>query len=234
MSRDGSLVAAARLKKPGVPGRTVAIATYFMPERRWTEYAQGQFAGVVAISPDGSKLAFSTSRQEVEDKGDDHLHIVDLKTGRESIGPQVSAFSRIFASWSSDGHRLAYGFDYGIRIWDTDTGKTSKIADGVFPVWSPSGEWIAYLQGDPTEHGGSRCMEVRPDGTGETTLVQLPKERGFVEPPVWSPDSNAILLNELSDFDKGLVDVQMLDVKTLELKRVFKDVLPVLGWAAAK
>jgi Tol biopolymer transport system component len=233
ISRDGSLVATVRLKTGGYP-RQVAIATYSIPEKKWTEYAEGEFAGAVAVTPDGSKLAFSASRQRVGGSGDDHLHIIDLRTGRESIGPQVPSFSQVFVSWSPDSRRLAYSFNFEIRVWDTDTSKTSKIADGALPAWSPSGEWIAYLQGASDDRSGTRCMEVHPDGSGEIALVQPHKERGFVEPPVWSPDSNAILLNELVNFDKATVDVHMLDLKTHRLKTVFKDNLPVVGWAEAR
>jgi Tol biopolymer transport system component len=120
-----------------------------------------------------------------------------------------------------------------VRVWDTETGKISKIADGALAVWSPSGEWIAYLQGASGDGGGTRCMAVHPDGAGETTLVQLPKEHGFVMPPVWSPDSNTILLNELVNED-GAVDIYMLDFKTHKLKTVFRKTLPVMGWAEAK
>jgi Tol biopolymer transport system component len=233
ISRDGNLIGAARLKVGGYP-RQVAIATYSISKKKWTEFAEGQLAGALALSPDGSKLAFSASQQTVEGGGDNHLHVIDLKSGKESVGPEVPGFSQVFASWSPDARWLAYNFNHEIRVWKTDIGKISKIADGALPAWSPSGEWIAYLQGTTDDQSGTRCTEVRPDGTGETTLVQLPKERGFVGPPVWSPDSNAILLNELADFDKATVNIHLLDLKTLKLKTIFRDKLPVLGWVEAK
>lgn len=236
ISRDGKVVAAARLKVGGYP-RRVAIATYSIVERKWTEYAEGEFAGAVAISPDGSKLAFSSSRPWPEGSGDNHLHIIDLKTGKDTLGPEVPGFWRDTASWSPDSRRLAYNFNFEVRVWDADTGKVTKLADGGAVSWSPSGEWIAYFDSPPYERS-TTCVIIHPDGSGRKTLFQFPRDGKFqrflVDAPVWSPDSKTIVLNELDDVDKGTVDIHLLDVSTLKLKTVFKDVLPVEGWAEAK
>ena len=143
---------------------------------------------------------------------------------------------------------MAYSFRGEIRIWDSDTGKVSKIADGDAPAWSPSGEWIAYLQGtwDPLtnrivfEPGrwAPRCIAVRPDGSGKKTLIELRhtknSSRVLVEPPVWSPDSRSILLNELADVDRNTVSIHLLDLQTLKLKTIFRNTIHVAGWAAAE
>jgi len=250
ISRDGKMVAYAGLRRGG-PGRRVAISTYSVIDGKRTVYAEGDYAGAVAISPDASKLAFSAAKKEEHGDGDNHLHIIDLKTGQETLGPEVPTYAWVIASWSPDSRRLAYDFEDEVRVWDTDTGKISTVADGGAPSWSPSGEWIAYYPGyldpfmpflhdKPVYRRGdwaARLLVVHPDGSGGKTLFAIPDfadkrrtPRGFIEAPVWSPDSQTILINEPTGSMKGTVNIHMLDLKTLKLKTIFKDTTDVLGW----
>lgn len=247
VSNDGKVVAYARLKA-GKPERVVAISTYSAETDKHTDYAEGEYSGSIAISPDASKLAFSASRQREDGPGDNHLHIIDLKTGQQTLGPEISQSWPAYISWSPDSHSLTYSSSGEIRVWNSDTGKVLKIADGDLPVWSPSGEWIAYLQGTWDNMLGRvvftawawapRCFVVHPNGTGEKLLIDLPHKKNFPRilsgPPVWSPDSSTILLNEAANVDTATVNVHSLDLKTHELKTVFKDSVRVLGWAKAK
>jgi Tol biopolymer transport system component len=248
ISRNGKVIAYARLKA-SLPQRIVAISTYSTMTNEVKSYSEGEYSGAVAISQDAARLAFSASRRRVEGSGDDHLHIIDLRTGQETLGPDVPSFTSVFVSWSPDSRRLVYGFEGEIRVWDSVSGEISKIADGDAPAWSPSGEWIAYLEGIPdrtsslalgrtiyqTNRWGSRCLIVHPDGSGKNSLSELPHKKNFprflVEAPVWSPDSKMILLNELADVDKWTMNIHRLNIKTLTLKTVFRDTMPVLGWA---
>lgn len=231
ISRDGKVIAYARLKA-AQPQRIVAISTYSALEDKHADYSEGEYAGAVAISPDASKLAYVAGGRDETHR----IHIIDLATKRETIGPEAGYLSRPGASWSPDSRRLAYNFNREIRIWDADTDKIAKVAVGGVPAWAPSGEWIAYFDSFPYERS-TRCMIVHPDGTGEKTLFNFPKkrfQRFLVEAPLWSPDSKTILLNELADVDTGTVDIHLLDLQTLKLKTVVKDTLRVLGWAEAQ
>jgi Tol biopolymer transport system component len=255
ISRDGKMVAYAGLRRGG-PRRRVAISTYSVIDGKRTVYAEGDYAGAVAISPDASKLAFSAAKKEEHGEGDNHLHIIDLKTGQETLGPEVPTYAWVIASWSPDSRHLAYDFRGEVRVWDADTGKVTKIADGGgAPSWSPSGEWIAYYRGvvDPEASRilkrpiyvrgdwAARLLVVHPDGSGGKTLFAIPDfadkrrtPRGFIEAPVWSPDSQTILINEPTGSMEGTVDIQKLDLKTLKLKTIFKDTTDVLGWGEGR
>ncbi len=247
ISRDGKTIAYARVKSIE-HGRVVAISTYSVTTDKHTDYSEGECSGSVAISPDASRLAFPPARPMMGVGDDNSLHIIDLKTGRETLGPEVSRSNwPVFISWSPDSRRLAYSVTGKIRVWDSDTGKVSEIAEGDVPAWSPSGEWIVYLQGTweaalnrvVFEPGrwGRRCLVVHPDGTGGKTLIDLPQTKKFaailVEPPVWSPDSSSILLNEMWNVDTGTANVLIFDLKTMKLRTEFHDSLRVIGWAEA-
>jgi Tol biopolymer transport system component len=246
-SQDGKVIAYARVRIGG-PQRVVAISTYSATTDKHTDYSEGEYSGSVAISRDGSRLAFSAAQQRQGGPGDNHLHIINLMTGEKMLGPEVSPGWPVFASWSPDSRRLAYGVKGEIRIWDSDTGKVSKIADGDLPAWSPSGDWIAYLQGirEPElkrvvfspGQWAPRCLLVRSDGTGSKLLIDLAGRkkfpRFFVNPPVWSPDSKSILFNEQGSSDTGGVDVHLVDIKTLKMRTIFKNSMSILGWAEVK
>jgi hypothetical protein len=80
---DGQQVAAARLR--GSNPRRVSISVYSIPEKKWTDYVVGTYAGSIAISPDGLKLAFpgQCTQRPVR------IHVLNRSTGEETLGPDV-------------------------------------------------------------------------------------------------------------------------------------------------
>src|SRR5260370_1750552 len=230
---DGRIVASARVKADD-PWR-VAIATYSVPEKKWTEYVEGEYEYGVAISPDGRKLAYMDEMKDTNPNLVRHVHINNLKTGEQSTGPEIPwcghwpyTFS-VGLSWSPQSNRLAYS-GHPIEVWDMDRNTHWEVADGEMPAWSPDGELIAYRDSE-TDERTSPVGIVHPDGSGDRILVTLPRENAFVERLVWSPDSKTLLLNRLRDEEGGTVDIQFLDLATLKLKTRFKGVPPVQAWA---
>jgi Tol biopolymer transport system component len=240
ISSDGKLVAYARLKYGGSP-RRVAIATYSLPDQKVKEYAEGVYYGSVALSPDNAKLAVIPS----EGNGVVNVSIIDLKSGQTSLGPQLPSGAHAVLSWSPDSTRIAYDFypfdfhrtgsasfdfSHEIRVWDSGSGKSWKIGEGAGPAWSPDGQWIVYLSSSRAS-----CMMVHPDGTGMKVLIKSSRsglrreERNFLAPPVWSPDSSQLLLNETAD-EEAHINVSLLDLRTLEIKMLFKKKVWVFAW----
>jgi Tol biopolymer transport system component len=226
---DGQQVAAARLR--GGNPRRVSISVYSIPEKKWTDYVVGIYAGSIAISQDGSKLAFpgQCSQQPVR------IHVLNRSTGEETLGPDMADCAAVL-SWSPDAKQLvveAGTFDVRIKIWDLRSNAVKTLGPGAAPAWSPSGEWIAYFHGD-----GVRV--VHPDGTGGRMIIKLGhagfiirRQLEFRELPVWSPDSAHLLLNVLMTEDYGM-DVLIVDFPSGKKRTVFKDVAPIIGWAGAR
>jgi Tol biopolymer transport system component len=245
LSRDGMVIAYARVVLSQYP-RVVTVSTYSRKTDKHMDYASGTFSGSIAISPDASKLEYGGHTSEGRFPADNHLHIVDLRSGEQSLGPEIVVSGwRVFASWSPDLERLAFSDSGEIRVWDAKSGKVWKVADGDLPVWSPSGEWIAYLPGawEPDlkrivfnpGHWGPQCWLVHPDGTERKKLIDWTQSkrspRFFSGAPVWSPDSRTILLNEMDNLEKMTVTVHAVDVSTAKVRTLFRHSYHVLAWA---
>lgn len=68
------------------------------------------------------------------------------------------------------------------------------------PVWSPDGEWIAFVT---WSSDGGKLYKIRKDGSG---LTQLNQEAGVFQDPVWSNDGSKILTikGNVEDFKNAL------------------------------
>jgi dipeptidyl aminopeptidase/acylaminoacyl peptidase len=259
LSADGNLVASARYADfastvpRALPLLTVGI--YSMIEKRWRDYPSLKIqGGSVAISPDGSRLAYVT-RSTAE--APPRIQFLDLKTGAVTIGPE-SMKNNGHITWSPDGRRIAFDRETEIKtsadgklisppmaifVFDVETGIISKIADGLSPIWSPSGEWIAFYDYWPDRDNvkkgwypanDNHVSVIHPDGTGHRVLVAFKPDESLSVPSVWSTDSESILVNKSHDPDKGTMDIYLLDLTTLKLTKKFKNAPPVFAWAAAR
>ena len=96
-------------------------------------------------SPDGKKIAWGDEKY--------HLMVTDVATGKSSQVDQ--ARWEINASeWSPDSRFLAYDAALEnqfsqVRIWDSQSGKTTAVTDPMFnsysPTWDPKGKYLYFL-----------------------------------------------------------------------------------------
>jgi dipeptidyl aminopeptidase/acylaminoacyl peptidase len=248
ISADGRVVASARMipdnsleSKP-----TFIVGTYDLAANRWTDYDELEIkGGSVAISPDGSKLACSDMAS-----GPSLLHILDLRTGKISVGPETTKDAG-FLTWSPDNRHIAFNKDLQrgadgapisllpeIYVLNIEDGTVSKIAEGTAPSWSPSGEWIAFSDYSAFRNGkyadtAYRLSLVHPNGTGTVELLKRGKD--LFLPAVWSPDSKDLLIQRPQEDEVNpKVNVYMLDLATLNLTAKFRKTPEVYGWATTR
>lgn len=160
--------------------------------------ASAGYDGDPAWSPDGSRLAFTSSRAN----GALDIFVLELATGAlrqltqadPAAGTPGSGNAARSPTWSPDGTQIAYSVQAGgeSQLWvmsSTGAGKrqltSGAEANDHEPAWSPDGSVIAFarLFRQPQQ---SLVMTVRPDGTGLTNIGG----RGvFVTAtPAYSPD----------------------------------------------
>jgi Tol biopolymer transport system component len=264
ISADGSIIGCVRrIPGSGSSDERRIVSTYSVKDEKLTDYLEiTGFWGSSAIAPDGTEMAYVTS-DPLPDSFGVHLslRLLDFKTGKvRSFNNPSGSVEEI--SWSPDSRRIAFdmgsprdrGVDFyrseirTINMIDVESGKISSIGVGGTPSWSPSGEWIAYVGYVPTNRADAQQwsfyngryyanddFELRltnTAGTHSRRLMRLHSGPNFK--PVWSPDSQTILFNEMRDPDRGMIDIYMLDVVTGKRTKKFKNVGPVFAWVAAK
>lgn len=233
LSPDGDAVAWGLLQAAPT-GDTPAVFTLglFNKSRGWS--TQGAFAdiGAAAFSPDGGRIAFAAERRETRS-----VIIFELATGQMVEVPGTSTVAkRARLSWSPDGKSLAvqvYQRDHNeIAVISLANTTLKTIGSGIDPVWSPSGELVAFSSEDRQKlfvaaADGSELREVR------NLSGRIFGHRMFVYGVVWAPNSKQLLLNEMKG-DGPSTDVMLLDLATGKTKRKIRNGLPVFGWVNSR
>lgn len=207
-----------------------AVAVYSRSERQWRTYGDFTQVNVSVVSPDHSKVAFLA--EEVNGENRESLLLLDIATRQIA---KLAAIPAGTLNWSPDGKKLALDVYRGeknpmIEVFDIPSQETRSLEEGSFPAWSPSGEWIAYV--DPSRE---KIHLVHPNGTGDHVVNDVGGRvlgyRYFGLQPVWSPDSTKLLLNEYKG-DGDTHDVVLLDIKSGTITTKSHNGYPVLGWAS--
>lgn len=105
---------------------------------------------------------------------------------------------------SPNGKQLAFTALDEVYLVDLPNGEPKKLVNlnetQAEPVWSPNGEWIAFVTWQPE---GGRIYKVRPNGRN---LTQLNKTKAVYQNPAWSNDGNKIVLikGQAEDFREAL------------------------------
>jgi dipeptidyl aminopeptidase/acylaminoacyl peptidase len=184
--------------------------------------------GRPTVSPDGATVAIIQPDQTGAnriwlapiDGGEAEILDVDLDLSEDSNpnGPQ----------WSPDGAQLAvtapHPADGRSAIWViTISTKLARVlveheAEDSSPIWSPDGEWVAFLS---RRYGRTATSAIRSDGLG-VPLQLSHAPRGFDDHSLtWSRDSAKVAFaREAVDGDKQGDHIHTVEVKTGATKQV--------------
>jgi Tol biopolymer transport system component len=148
----------------------------------------GGNANSLAISPDGSKIAYVTNSTV---RSPFSLRVADMHgTGKEVAFPGTSHTCSVASpSWSPDSDWIAFslcvdkgGFndEFGIWVVRPDGSDLHRIAaNGNSPAWSPDGEWIAFVTskiGSRTAGELTAVAKVHPDGSSLELMTPYTSE----------------------------------------------------------
>ncbi len=171
--------------------------------------------GDPVVSPDGRRLAFSSSRT-----GNREIYVADATTGRLR---RVTASPRLVdqkPAWSPDGRRIAWqagapGQPADVFVMRADGGKKRRLVSGpshdIDPAWSPDGTRIAFAS---NRNGGFDLWAVPRAGGEPELLLDAP---GAARAPAWSPDGTRLAYSEAGE---GATSIWILRLGTPEPSRV--------------
>lgn len=148
------------------------------------------FATAPSLSPDGSRISFTTDRDffinftdfsEVYVMNIDGSNPVDLSNHDTAIDE--------FPEWSPDGRRIAFHTDrdgnFEIYVVESDGSNfvnlTNHEGDDFLPAWSPDGSRIAM---QTNRDGNAELYSINVDGTG---ILRLTNHEAVDAFPAWRP-----------------------------------------------
>ena len=159
-------------------------------------------------SPDGTKLAFVATRNDVFPPSP-NIYVMDPSRTDQSINAatQVTHYASGNVplgdlAWSPDGSKIAFAWGIAAAgnqpLWITESNGSQEkpvalATQGGWPTWSPDGAKIAYSF-------SNQVYVKNGDGSGSAT----PLSGGAGREPKWSPDGSRIAMGTVGHPFEGL------------------------------
>ncbi len=175
-------------------------------------------------SPDGKRIAFVSDRA-----GNDDIYVMNADgTAVQRLTDDSAERSEL--QWSPDGRRVlfthwedqnndgAYGSEDRLDIYIVNadgtglTNLTGQFGYAFAPIWSTTGEHIAFCVGFCSEEG---LYVMNAEGAGARLLLRDSPQVMYY-PKQWSPDGGSILVHLIQrGLDIGLVNADGTDLRNL-------------------
>jgi dipeptidyl aminopeptidase/acylaminoacyl peptidase len=133
----------------------------------------------VRVSPDGAKVAYTTSDNDIMIDGRRHsIHLIDVVSGDDTLLADEASSPR----WSPDGRAIAYAIDNAhgrchVMIAKLDDRRAHQIADVAGSpsamVWSADGETLAFTMFVPEPAPLASAPVAKPKGATWAAAPQV-------------------------------------------------------------
>src|SRR5271170_2033494 len=183
---------------------------------------QGSVSLSPRISPDGSRLAFSSLTKT---GWDIMMYSIDLN--RLVSFPRFGG-TNLSPAWSPDGTKLALSSSRGgsseIYICDASGGNLHRMTTGkgpdVSPVWNrKTGAQIAFVSGST---GLPQIYTMEADGTNQQRMT----DQGYAVSPGWSPNGQFLALAWIRKYgpgEPGSSDIYLMDIASKQWVQLTHD-----------
>jgi TolB protein len=167
------------------------------------------------ISPDGSRLAFSSLA-----KGSWDILMYSLDLNRLVSFPKFGG-TNLSPAWSPDGTKLAFSSsrsgDSEIYVTDSSGGNLKRLTaikgPDVSPVWNrKTGSQIAWVSG---RTGLPQIYTTEADGTNDQRMT----DEGYAVSPSWSPNGQFLVFSWFRHYGPGAPGAQDIYIMDIASKR---------------
>lgn len=174
------------------------------------------------ISPDGSRLAFSSLV-----KGSWDILMYSLDLNRLVSFPRFGG-TNLSPAWSSDGTKLAFSSsrsgDSEIYATDSSGGNLKRLTatkgPDVSPVWNrKTGSQIAWVSG---RTGLPQIYTMEADGTNDQRMT----DEGYAVSPSWSPNGQFLVFSWFRHYGPGAPgaqDIYIMDIASRQWVQLTHD-----------
>jgi TolB protein len=182
----------------------------------------GSIALSPRISPDGSRLAFSSLTKSGWD-----IMMYSMDLNRMVTFPRFGG-TNLSPAWSGDGLKLAFASSRGgeSQIYVSDASGsnvrrlTSNKGPDVSPVWNrKTGAQIAFVSG---QTGLPQIYTMEADGTNQQRVT----DQGYAVSPAWAPNGQFLSLAWVRKYgpgEPGASDVYLMDIASKQWVQLTHD-----------
>ena len=191
-----------------------------------------------AWSPDGTKIAFASSRA-----GSSQIYITD-ENGNDPTKLTFD-YDNDFPVWLPDGKYIAFRTTDRNGLWwwrmvNFETNEISQFSEPSYdfffqtPAWSPDGKYIAYMSLVEQQQRNDGSSQIHIKNTDGLSDIALTNDVWANVNPVWSPDSTRIAFLSERDGKYNMFALYVMNKDGTNIQKLTEPIYPenvIFSWS---